>query len=115
MSKSKKTDLFYEKLEKAGLMRAMYKIEQIANDVLEETLEDIIDDAMYEEERPQCRIRYCEKDAEGNECYIFEIRQDHNEEFGFCMSFRLINDMLSYQALTQIRELKKMGYDIYFA
>ena len=31
------------------------------------------------------------------------------------MSFRLIDDRISYQALTQVRELIKMGYDICFA
>ena len=64
--------------------------------------------------KPECRIRYCEKDQDGYECYIFEIRQSGEEEYGFSKSFRLIDDRISYQALTEIRELMKLGYKIYF-
>ena len=64
--------------------------------------------------KPECRIRYCEKDQDGHECYIFEIRQSNEEEYGFSKSFRLIDDRISYQSLTEIRELMKLGYKIYF-
>lgn len=66
-------------------------------------------------ERPECRIRYCEKDQDGHECYIFEIRQSGEEEFDFAKSFRLIDDRISYTALTEIRELTRLGYSITFA
>ena len=36
------------------------------------------------------------------------------EEFGFSKSFRLIDDRISYQALTELRELMRIGYDIHF-
>lgn len=65
--------------------------------------------------QPECRIRYCEKDQDGHECYIFEIRQNGEEEFDFAKSFRLIDDRISYMALTEIRELTKLGYSITFA
>lgn len=64
--------------------------------------------------KPECRIRYCEKDQDGYECYIFEIRQSSEEKYGFSKIFRLIDDRISYQAITEIRELLKLGYEIYF-
>lgn len=66
-------------------------------------------------ERPECRIRYCEKDPDGCECYIFEIRQSGEEEFALAKSFYLIDDMISYMALTEIWELTRLGYTITFA
>lgn len=115
MSNMKKTDEFFDKLTKAGLNAAFDKMTGIASSTIGVYLEDIIDDAVAEMERPVCRIRYCEKDQDGDECFIFETRQSNEEEFGFSMSFRLIDDRISYQALTQVRELIKMGYDICFA
>lgn len=111
---NQKIENFFKNVEKAGLLRAYNKIDEIASATLDSCLEDIIDDLLSLDERPQCRIRYCEKDDSGKECYIFEIRQSHDEEFGFSMSFALVNDMLSYKALTQIRELKRMGYEVFF-
>lgn len=65
--------------------------------------------------QPECRIRYCERDQDGHECYIFEIRQNSAEEFDIAKSFRLVDDRISYMALTEIRELTKLGYSITFA
>lgn len=115
MSEMQKTKDFFAKIEAAGLSKAFGKMTGIAFETLGCYLEDLIDDAMYEAEKPECRIRYCEKDQDGDECYIFEIRQSENEEFGFSKSFRLIDDRISYQALTAVRELMKLGYDIHFA
>lgn len=115
MSNMKKTDDFFAKLKEAGLEKAFDKMSGIAFETLGCYLEDLIDDAVYEMEKPECRIRYCEKDQDGDECYIFETRQNEGEEFGLSHSFRLIDDRLSYQALTQVRELMKLGYDIHFA
>ena len=115
MSNMKKTDDFFAKIETAGLDKAFAKMTDIAFDTLGCYLEDLIDDEMHEMEQPECRIRYCEKDQDGDECYIFEIRQSEGEEYGFSKSFRLIDDRLSYQAITEIRELLKLGYKIYFA
>lgn len=114
MKNQKKTDEFFEAVEKAGLMRAFEKISTIAADKIECYLEDLVDDFVAETQQPECRIRYCEKDQDGDECFVFETRQSSEEEFGLCVSFRLIDDRLSYQALTQIRELMKLGYKIWF-
>lgn len=65
--------------------------------------------------QPECRIRYCERDQDGHECYIFEVRQSDEKEYDFAKSFRLIDDRISYMALTEIRELIKLGYSITFA
>ena len=115
MSNMKKTNDFFTKIEAAGLDKTFAKMTGIAFETLGCYLEDLIDDAVYEMEKPECRIRYCEKDQDGDECYIFEIRQSRGEEYGFSKSFRLIDDRLSYQALTEVRELLKLGYDIHFA
>ena len=115
MSNMKKTDEFFAKIEAAGLDKAFSKMTDIALKTFGCYLEDLIDDSVYEMQRPECRIRYCERDRDGDECYIFEIRQKSNEEFRFSKSFRLIDDRLSYQALTEVRELMKLGYNIYFA
>lgn len=47
--------------------------------------------------------------------HIYETRQDEGEEFGLSKSFRLIDDRISYQALTELRELMRLGYGIHFA
>lgn len=115
MSNMKKTNAFFDKVSKAGLDGAFGKMSTIASETVGVYLEDIIDDMVAEMERPSCRIRYCEKDQHGHECFIFEIRQNDEEEYGFSKSFRLIDDRISYQALTEIRELIRLGYDICFA
>ena len=113
MSNMKKTDDFFAKIEAAGLSNAFAKMSGIAFETIGCYLEDLIDDAVHEMEKPECRIRYCEKDQDGDEYYIYETRQDE-EEFGFSKSFRLIDDRISYQALTELRELMRIGYDIHF-
>lgn len=115
MSNMKKTNDFFAKVKAAGLEDVFGKMTGIAFETLGCYLEDLIDDGVYEQERPECRIRYCEKDQDGDECYVFEIRQNDKEEFGFSKSFRLIDDRISYQALTEVRELMKLGYDVRFA
>ena len=115
MSNMKKTDDFFAKIEAAGLSSAFAKMSGIASETIGCYLEDLIDDAVYEMEKPECRIRYCEKDQDGDECYIYETRQDEGEEFGLSKSFRLIDDRISYQALTELRELMRLGSGIHFA
>ena len=114
MSNMKKTDQFFEEVERKGLDPAFGKLSEIASDKLGAYLEDIIDDAVCEMERPVCRIRY-QPIEDGPESYIFEIRKSDVEEWGFLCSYELKGDMLHFTALTQVRELIKMGYDICFA
>lgn len=114
MKDTKKAADFFEAVEKAGLKRAFEKISAIAADKIGCYLEDLIDDFVVETKQPECRIRYCKKDQDGDECYIFETRQSGDEEFGLCISFLLIDDMINYQALTQIREMMHLGYKIQF-
>lgn len=115
MSNMKKTNAFFEKVSAAGLDAAFGKMSTMASETIGVYLEDIIDDSVAEMERPVCRIRYCEKDQDGDECFIFEIRQSDEKEYGFSKSFRLIDDRISYQALTEIRQLIRLGYRICFA
>ncbi|MBR2890368.1 MAG: hypothetical protein IKC09_08855 [Oscillospiraceae bacterium] len=113
MKNQKKTDEFFEAVEKAGLMRAFEKISTIAADKIECYLEDLVDDFVAETEQPVCRVRYAELE-DGTEHYIFEIRQHDEDEYHFAYSYQLEDDRLSYQALTQIREMMKLGYKIIF-
>ena len=112
MQNMEKTEKFFEALEKAGLSKAFSKMSDIAFDTLGAYLEDIVDDAVYEMQKPECRVRYEKKDDK--EWYIFENRQNEEEEFGLDMAFELRDDMVSYQALTKVRELLRRGYDIRF-
>lgn len=115
MSNMKKTDAFFDAVSAAGLDSAFGKMSTMSSETIGVFLEDLIDDAVAEMERPVCRIRYCEKDQDGHECFIFEIRQSDEGEYGFSKSFRLIDDRISYQALTEVRELIRLGYNICFA
>lgn len=108
----RKTEEFFEALEKAGLSKAFSKMSDIAFNTLDAYLEDIVDDAVYEMQKPVCRVRYEKKD--GKEWYIFETRQNEEDEFGLDTAYELQNDMIYYQALTQVRELFRLGYDITF-
>lgn len=114
MSNMKKTDLFFEEVEQNGLSSAFGKLSEIASDKLGAYLEDIIDDTVYEQERPVCRIRY-QPIEDGPESYIFETRKSDEEAWGFMCSYELKGDMLHFTALTQVRELIKMGYTVRFA
>lgn len=76
--------------------------------------EEIIDP---DEDRLEARIRYDEKftcGGETNEAYVFELKHTTEDEWGLDTAFVLKDDRLSYQALTKIRELGKMGIPFYF-
>jgi len=67
-----------------------------------------------DEARLECRIRY-EEDWKGQgEYYIFENKWTNEEEWGLDTAFALKDDRISYEALTKVRELMKMGIHFYF-
>ena len=108
---SKKAEAFFDKVESAGLSRAFGRMNDIASDELGVYLEDIIEDAVYEMEKPVCRVRYEDKDGER---YIFETRRADEDEYQFACSYEMVDDRIYYQALTQVREYMKLGYEICF-
>lgn len=111
-----KLDKFFERVSAAGLDEAFDKLTEIAEEELGSYLEDLLNEAVKAEERPVCRIRFqsIENSPDGKERYIFEIRQADEREYGFMCSYDLQNDMLHFTALTQVRELLKLGYDVFF-
>ena len=63
----------------------------------------------------QGRIYY-DPDWNGHgEYYVFEIKRSDETEWGTEVAFKLIDDMLNYQAITQIREWQRHGVDFHFS
>ena len=92
--------------------------------------ERIYDEEIVDRDKPrlECRIRY---DANWNgqgEYFVFENKWTDEEGWGLDCAFPLCSidiengkveigkgDLLNYQALTKIRELKHLGVHFYFA
>ena len=49
---------FFRRLEKAGLYEAFCRMEDIAAETLGLSIEDAIEAAVAEMQKPQCRVRY---------------------------------------------------------
>lgn len=68
----------------------------------------------------ECRIRYDENYMNNGEHYVFENKWTNEEEWGLDTAFKLYDhdgkkgDLINYQALTKIRDLRKMGISYYF-
>ena len=61
------------------------------------------------------RIRYVE-DYEGHgEAYVFEGKWTNDNEWSLDTAFYLKDDMISYQALTKVRELMRNGTEFSFS
>lgn len=71
--------------------------------------------AMYEE-----RIRYVENWNGNGEYFLFEGKWSNEEEWGLDTAFKCLDyhgekgAVVSYQALTKIRELQRMGVPVSF-
>ena len=62
----------------------------------------------------EVRIRY-EEDWKGiGEHFIYETKWSDENEWGLDTAFKLVDDMISYQALTKIREMMRNNIDFYF-
>ena len=64
-----------------------------------------------------CRIRYEENWNGRGEHFIFENKwtNEGDDEWGLDTAYKLIDDRISYQALTKIRQLIDLGIEFYFA
>ena len=61
------------------------------------------------------RIRYEEDFMNRGEHYVFEIKSNHpDSEWGLETAYPLIDDRISYQALTHIREWIGRGIEFQF-
>lgn len=76
---------------------------------------------MNKKNKLECRIRYVENWNGAGEHYVFETKWSDESEWGLDTAFKLLDygnekgAVVSYTALTKIRELKKMGAEIYFS
>lgn len=66
------------------------------------------------------RIRYEENYENEGEFFVFELKWNDEKNWGLDTAYKLLEDtngecnLLSYEALTKIREWKKLGVDFYF-
>jgi len=62
------------------------------------------------------RIRYEENYRNtGKEYYVFEIWDEEYQEWSLDTAYPLVNDMISYQALTNVRHWQNLGIKFHFA
>ena len=96
----------YEELDEVA-----YQISRISDEVL----------TGIADRRLVCRIRFVDDLENDGEGFVFENKWSDEEEWGMDTLFNLIpqdddpnHDLISYQALTKIRELQRMGVDVRF-
>ena len=67
------------------------------------------------------RIRYAQNYKGLEECYLFESKSSNSDNWTLDTAYGLQKDangentLISYEALTKIRELQQMGISFYFA
>lgn len=94
--------------------------EDVTEDALAECIEKGLDVTVWEvkgkpDERLQGRIRYVENFMDEGEFYVFEIKWTNEDSWGMETAYRLIDDRLSYEALTHIRKWQDLGIEFWFA
>jgi len=64
--------------------------------------------------RLQCRIRYVKNWLDKGEYYVFENKwtNEPDTEWGLDTAYQLVDDRISYQALTKIRDLMRLGIEV---
>lgn len=61
------------------------------------------------------RIRYVEDWNGMGEHFVFETKWSNEKDWGLDTAFKLIDDKLSYMALTTVRQWQRLGIEYYFA
>lgn len=109
-----KSNVLENILTSANLNRAAYEISEHVSDVYGEDLFEILDAHERMESRPLARVTYEEHSqfCDGKEAYVIYIDPHRKNDWGMDMAFPLVNDMVSYQLVTKIRELMKQGYEV---
>ena len=75
---------------------------------------------MAKKNQLECRIRYVENWNGQGEYFVFENKWTDEDEWGLDTAFKLLDygegkgNVISYQALTKIRELQKLGIPFRF-
>ena len=110
----KKTEQLNQKLEAAGLFRATDRVDALVEDIYGESWYDILDEHERREARPLARVAYEEKSryCDGGEAYVIYLDPERNGDWGMSVACSLRDNMVSYQLVTQIRELMRLGYEI---
>jgi len=110
----KKTEQLNQKLEAAGLFRATDRVDALVEEIYGECLYDILDEHERREARPLARVAYEEKSGycDGGEAYVIYLDPERNGDWGMSVACALKENMVSYQLVTQIRELMRLGYEI---
>lgn len=110
----KKSELLDRKLEAAGLSRATDRVDALVEEVYEEGLFTILDEYERREARPLARVAYEEEShyCDGGEAYVIYLDSERNGDWGMSVACSLRDNMVSYQLVTQIRELMRLGYEI---
>lgn len=110
----KKTELLEEKVAAAELSRAADRLDGLVAEVFEDGLYDLLDEQEQREGRPLARVAYEEKSryCNGGEAYVIYLDTARSGDWGMSCACPVKNDMVSYQLVTQIRELMRLGYEI---
>lgn len=110
----KKTNLLENKVNAAGLGRAVDRLDGLVEELFGEGLYDILDDYDRRESRPLARVAYEEhsKYCDGGEAYVIYLDAQRTGEWGMSVACPLRDDRVSYQLVTQIRQLMNLGYEI---
>ena len=110
----KKTEQLNQKLEAAGLFRATDRVDALVEEIYGECLYDILDEHERRGVRPRARVAYEEKSqyADSGEAYVIYLDTGRSGDWGMSVACPLKENMVSYQLVTQIRELMRLGYEI---
>ena len=110
----KKTDQFEKKVSAAGLDRAVERLDGFVEEFFGESLYDILNSHDRRERRPLARVAYEEhsKYCDGGEAYVIYLDTERTGDWGMSVAYSLRDDRVSYQLVTQIRELMRLGYEI---
>ena len=110
----KKTDQLEEKVNAAGLGRAVDRLDGLVEGLFGESLYDILNEYDRRERRPLARVAYEEhsKYCDGGEAYVIYLDTERKGDWGMSVACPLRDDRVSYQLVTQIRQLMHLGYEI---
>ena len=112
----KKTDLLEDKVNAAGLGRAVDRLDGLVADIFDEGLYDILDEYDRRESRPLARVAYEEKSqyCDGGEAFVIYLDTERTGDWGMSVACSIKDERVSYQLVTQIRELMRLGYEIHW-
>jgi len=110
----KKTEQLNKKVCDAHLGGAVDRLDGFVEELFGESLYDILDEYDRRERRPLARVAYesNSKYCDGGEAYVIYLDAERTGNWGMSVACPLRDDRVSYQLVTQIRELMRLGYEI---